>query len=257
MESIDKTSPGSWVYVSSGAGVLPKVGIHPDPPAPPPMLDEQKEEPDRVVMLRTRSRINRAIRASRGSKASKSALAHFRKSAGKDAVYQFDLGGAEGLEPVHAFMSFMFQSSVTSTAGSIYNGVLSTDPSGLVDWTSVAAAFQRYRIRKVTVAYQPNNKYSKAVICSPGYLISDYENATALGSRTSAVSYVDNVTFCSLEDQWQHVMSIPSFYPYDQWYDVSSPASMAWIKFYFDNLSASTSYGYITVKYDIEFLGRS
>jgi hypothetical protein len=171
---------------------------------------------------------------------------------------EFEFGAGVAPIPSLTRISLFLEGLVTSTAGGQFLSVFGNNPSSAIDWSSCSGLFQMYRVLGFTITFLPANRYNKVTtICTPGYVTVDWENSTALATAAEAVSLAEGLKFVTLEDPWEHKVVLPTEYPYNQWVDTSSPSSLAYMKFYFDYLSASTTYGRYVLKYDCEFLGRT
>jgi len=160
--------------------------------------------------------------------------------------------------PVVVRMKMNFTQNFNSTAAFVIQNQYDTQPNTVVEWTSLALIYQAYRTRRLTLKFVPDNRYSKATtLCTAGMVVSDYTGATgSLTSMALAANYVDDLTFCSLEDPWEHTLVLPMVAPYSEWIPTSTPVVVATIKSFFNGLSASSTYGTVILTYDVEFLGR-
>jgi hypothetical protein len=148
--------------------------------------------------------------------------------------------------------------AVTSSGAGFYNLVIGTDPSVAIDWSSFAAAFSAYRTVSVTVTFLPSNQYSKTTTnCSPGFVVTDWENIAALSTMASAASYPDSGDFVTLENGWCHRLAVPDRVPYNTWNDVATAVNYSFVKTYFEGLSVSTTFGRLYVEWEVDLLGRT
>ncbi len=221
-----------------------------DPPAPP--------IPESVPPAFSRLGVERKRAKARSARALARARPLSSKLTKELGLVEFSSGS--GLAPVASLSreKLNYEASLTSNIGGEIVYTLGTDPSIAVDWTAFTNLFERYRTLSVTVRYLPNNRYSKTTTtCVPGYVVSDWEASTALGTRNEALSQVDSCTFVSLEDPWEHKLVVPRQYPYNQWIPISASTNVAYVKAFFDGLSASVQYGRVFVTFEVELLARS
>lgn len=145
---------------------------------------------------------------------------------------------------------------VSSTAGSICANVYGSRPDSSGNWSSLAAAFDEYRVLTTKWMFFPNNRYTKtATACAPGLGVADHDNATALASRTDATRYT-STKLLSIEDPWKFTVSMSEIGDAG-FTDTSTPGNKFYFKVYFDGLSPSTNYGYVLMERRVQFRGLS
>lgn len=148
------------------------------------------------------------------------------------------------------------QATFSSTAGSINANVYGSRPDSSGNWSSLAAAFDEYRVLTTEWFFFPANRYTKtATACAPGIGVADHDNATALVSRTDATRYASS-ELLSIEDPWKYTISMQEIGDAG-FTDTSTPGNKYFFKLYFDGLSASTIYGYLLIRRRVQFRGLS
>lgn len=170
---------------------------------------------------------------------------------------QFDVGGKSTVRPKVIQMSFMSATTLASTAGGVINNVVGTDPTVATDWAVATTGFESYRTTKVTVIFLPLNRYTNVSIKNPGFIVTDFDDVTALASTATAISHVNAVTFVTWADPFEHTMVLPDLNPWNEWTTVGTGVNHGSIKFYGDTLSATATYGVFLTKYDVELLGQA
>ncbi len=105
------------------------------------------------------------------------------------------------------------------------------------------------------ITYKPWNRYSKVTTtCAPGFVVLDNESSSSLTSTSQAVAY-STTHFETLEDPFTVVARMSDTEQAD-FVATSAVASSQWIKFYFDGLSNSATYGSIYVQLMVQFKGQ-
>ncbi len=152
-------------------------------------------------------------------------------------------------------MELRWTDDIISSGAGVCNNVIANNPSLAEDWSSFAAIYNEYRVLGFRVTYKPWNKYSKVTTtCAPGFVVLDNESSSSLTSTSQAVAY-STVKFETLEDTFVHEARMSDTEQAD-FNATSSVASSQWIKFYFDGLSNSATYGTIYVQLMVQFKGQ-
>lgn len=149
--------------------------------------------------------------------------------------------------------------SLTSSVGGVLVPVYDNNPSGYLDWTSIAALWDEYRPLALQVKFRPYNRYSKTTtVTVPIYVVVDRDSTGAIGSKNAAVQY-ESCKTRSLDDPWtQGCKTIGiSGLTTTQWITTASPSATFCIKAYADGCSNSTTYGDVLVTLLIQVRGRN
>jgi len=160
--------------------------------------------------------------------------------------------------------------NLASNAGGIINPVYDQTMTTANAWTHLAASYDEFRVLGFQVEYFPNNRYTKVTtLCTPLVGVVDRDSNGALPSFAAGFQYASARMF-SLEDPWTDAKeykgsSVPSMkWKMDSVEDAvflttaaPTPTIKASIKFYGQNLTASTTYGIIIQRFIVEFRGRN
>jgi len=148
-----------------------------------------------------------------------------------------------------------FSSDVSGNITSVINN----DPSGYLDWSSVAALWDEYRPLALKVSFKPNNRYSKTVVVTvPLYVVVDRDSLGALASKNAAVQY-ESCNIRSLDDPWSKGVKTLgiSGLTTTQWITTAAPVGTFCIKTFATGCSNSTTYGDLFVTLLIQVRGRN
>jgi len=154
-----------------------------------------------------------------------------------------------------------------SSAAGIIAGAVSINPNGVPGWADLVEVFDEFRVLAVELEYFPRNRYSKTTtVCVPGYAYVDHSDSSTPGSAT-LLQEAESCRVMSLEDPWTDRFDFGgnkappltwrmSGIEEAEFLNTSSftqvPGS---IKYYFQNLSASTTYGLFFAHYLVQFRG--
>lgn len=156
-------------------------------------------------------------------------------------------------------MEMRYVIALTSDGSGVINHVFDNNPSGYLDWTSIANLWDEYRALSLFVEYKPNNRYSKTtVFTTPIYVLTDRDSTGVLTTKNDAVQY-ESTKIRSLDDPFSHgvkTKGTTGLSPYT-WITTASASATYCIKTYSSNLTASTTYGDIIVTLLIELRGRN
>jgi hypothetical protein len=163
------------------------------------------------------------------------------------------------LKPSKYYISLNNYGTITATGGGLITNVIASSPTSCVDWTYVASMFQDVRTLKITVCYQPVNRYNSTATFLPGlYVCSDWENNTALTTEANAASYIDSMSFCGLSDPWEHSITAPDYPPFSALAPVTAPVDIMWIKLFATGiLPVGGTMGKMLIRYDLELVGQT
>lgn len=148
---------------------------------------------------------------------------------------------------------------LTSTVGGVINTVVDNNPSGYLDWSSIAALWDEYRPLALRVSFKPNNRYSKTTtVTVPLYVVVDRDSTGVIASKNAAVQY-ESCSIKNLDDPWSKgakTIGISGLTT-TQFITTASPAATYCIKMYADSASNSTTYGDLFITLLIQVRGRN
>ncbi len=149
-----------------------------------------------------------------------------------------------------------------TTSGTNLTQVVAMDVSGTAGWSSFAALFDEYRVRRarlhVIPLYQSYGASATALAALPVICVIDYDDSTALASLTAAlqydthkIMYLGDADTCTMDSK----PACPEGQPDLAWVTTASPVSVFWWKFWsITNLvPATAAVGYCFIEFDIEF----
>lgn len=148
---------------------------------------------------------------------------------------------------------------LTSDVSGNITTVVDNNPSGYLDWTSIAALWDEYRPLALKVSFKPNNRYSKTTtVTVPMYIVTDRDSVGAIASKNAAVQY-ESCIIRSLDDPWSKgakTLGISGLTT-TQWITTASPSATYCIKMYATGASNSTTYGDLFITLLIQVRGRN
>jgi len=169
-------------------------------------------------------------------------------------------------EDVHCENLF-FEGTLTSSSTGVINNFYTNDPTNCLEWTTWVLLYEEFRVLAFELEYFPSNRYSKTTtVCIPGVGVVDKTGSGALSSLSNGFSH-GSCRVLSLEDPWTSRRDFagnkaPSF----TWRmssaeealftNTSTTLSNGAIKLFFANLSNSTQYGIILLRFLVQFRGR-
>jgi hypothetical protein len=138
------------------------------------------------------------------------------------------------------------------------------DVSGISGWSSFAALFDEYRVRKAKLVVMPGfiGLGSAAIGTGTGTtqfvrMVVDYDDSTAISSSTAALLYDTGVDFpLGSSVPAKHVLkALPEGQPDLAWVTTATPIVPFWFKFYnlFTGLTASSNVAIAYIEVDVEF----
>lgn len=147
--------------------------------------------------------------------------------------------------------------AVTSNGSGFAAFSLSDDPSGFVDWSHIAAAWDEYRVLALTMNYVPYNQYNTptATVVSSMFTVIDRDDATALTTEAAALEY-ESLKVFYLGRPFKRVVKMASIED-ASFITTASPVARNWIKGAGSGLTASTSYGKYWLTVLIQCRGRN
>jgi len=166
------------------------------------------------------------------------------------------------IEKVHRFDLKQIVTLTSSVGGVLDTGTnFTNNPSSAQDWSSVAALFDSYRVRKMSIRFFPTYPANTtAVVFSPYYLVMDPDSSTTpLSSANSAIQY-DNMVAVPLFETWAYesMFPLPMSTASNKvgWLDVGGVTATGGIYGYQAGLTVSTTYGTALVTFHVEFCDR-
>lgn len=137
--------------------------------------------------------------------------------------------------------------------------VVDNNPSGYLDWSSIAALWDEYRPLSLLVEFRPNNRYSKTTtVTVPIYVVVDRDSVGAIASKNAAVQY-ESCSTNSLDDPWRKgakTIGISGLTT-TQWITTASPSATYCIKMFASGCSLSTTYGDLLITLLVQVRGRN
>lgn len=145
---------------------------------------------------------------------------------------------------------------VSSDSSGVINLVVDNNPSGYLDWSSVAALWDDYRALSLYIEYFPYNRYSKTTTnCKPLYQVIDRDSTGILASVNAAIQY-ESCERKSIEDPWYRGVKMTDVLD-SQFITTASPSATFSIKSYQNGYSTSTTYGEVMITLLIQVRGRN
>jgi len=160
--------------------------------------------------------------------------------------------------------------SISSDATGRINTVLSMDPVGSAEWTSMSALYDEFRVLGARVRIISKQQYSAVNLTDMAVVVFDNDDTGVLTSLDAGTQYpeckVFNAVFGSVTTTRENTDGalVYSFMRPNSgkntsinWIDVAnSNQSLGSIKFFVTNLSGTTSYWVILLEWFCEFRGR-
>jgi hypothetical protein len=154
-------------------------------------------------------------------------------------------------------------SNLTTTAGSVLQTVIQMDSSGVSGWSSFAALFDEYRVRKAILHVLPGFMGDISVIGTGTgntqfvRMVVDYDDATAIASSTAAMLYDTGIDFPmgSHSPKVHKLIALPEGQPDLAWVTTATPSVPFWFKFYnlTTGMAASVNVGIAYIEVELEF----
>jgi hypothetical protein len=154
-------------------------------------------------------------------------------------------------------------SNLTTNGSSVLPTVIQMDVTGIASWSSFAALFDEYRVRKAHLHVLPTFMGSTTVIGTGTPTVQfirvavDYDDATAISSSTAALQYDAAINFplgSANPKEWL-LTALPEGQPDLAWVTTATPTVPFWFKFYnlSTGLTASANVGIAYIECDVEF----
>ncbi len=159
---------------------------------------------------------------------------------------------------------FTFRTGVTSlvTSGTNLLQVVGMDVTGVTAWSSLAAIFDEYRVRRAVLKMMPSyagfGASATTLAAMPIVVVVDYDDATALASLTNAMQY-DTSKIVYFGGSHPKVLTsehaLPEGQPDLAWVTTASPTVPFWFKFYSVTslVPSSAQVGTCFIEVEIEF----
>ncbi len=149
-----------------------------------------------------------------------------------------------------------------TTTGTNLTQVVAMDVTGIAAWSSFAAIFDEYRVKRavlhVVQNYSGYGASATTLAAMPVIVVIDYDDATALGSSTNALQY-DTLKIIHLgtskPGQHKSKPALPEGQPDLAWVTTSSPSIPFWWKFWSITtlVPATAAVGACWIECEIEF----
>lgn len=154
--------------------------------------------------------------------------------------------------------TFELHSTVTFTSdgSGVIAEVINNNPSGYIEWSSLAGLWDEYRPLSLTVQYHPTNRYSKsATVTKPYFQVIDRDSAGVIASVAGAAQY-GSCKLISLEDPWSETIRMSSIRD-ATFITTASPIATFYLKGYQSGFSNSTEYGQALITLLVQVRGRN
>lgn len=176
------------------------------------------------------------------------------------------IGAIRSKDDVLVCMEFREIASITTGGGvTTYSAAFANDPTGVPEWSSIAALFDGFRVLAMEIRYIPASYTGTALTGATLLCVLDYEDTTVLASQTAALQY-DSVAFRNIGTTtdplkvgwtfgpWRAKGSnLMMFNPVSATVPTQNRGS---IKFRADSLTASTGYGAVVCYRLVQLRGR-
>jgi len=148
--------------------------------------------------------------------------------------------------------------SFTASAGGTVASVLSDDPSASVDWASLSAVWDEYRVLGFTFHYMPFNRYTRASTdqIGPIFTVIDRDDATALTLESQALEYESLKVFYLGDPFTRQVRSMTSVED-STFITTATPVARNWLKLVCVNITPNLGVGRAWMDLLIQFRGRN
>jgi hypothetical protein len=147
--------------------------------------------------------------------------------------------------------------NLQATVGGVINTVVSNDPTGYNDWSSVSAVWDEYRVLGMKMIYYPYNKYNEptSTVVGPVFLVLDRDDGVAVASEALAINY-ESVKMKGLNEKWTFEGKMAGVTE-ATYITTASPVANMWIKTRADGVTISHSYGRYYIAALVQFRGRN
>lgn len=176
-------------------------------------------------------------------------------------IYRGPLSLPQGLQERQKITTVLHTApaSYSSNGGGTVSAVVPDDPSGAVDWTHLANAWDEYRVLGFTFHFIPFNKYNRSTTeqIGPIFHIIDRDDATALTTEAQAVEYESLKADYLGKAFTREVVCLTSVED-STFITTATPVARNWLKLVAQNITPSLgNVGRIWVDYLVQFRGRN
>ncbi len=176
--------------------------------------------------------------------------------AASSQIYKGPVISAAGREQadLHS-VNLMSVVDLVSSAANLIQNVYNDDPSGYSEWANFAALFHEYRVLGAEFKFYPQNRYSKSTtITRPMAIIVDRSTSAIVANYAGALNH-PSAKLKSLDDPFESSWRMENAEE-SAFEQTLAPVAKHWFKLYADTLSASTTYGIVTIVLLVQFRGR-
>jgi len=154
--------------------------------------------------------------------------------------------------------------NLTSTAGGEVTKVVSSDPTGMGSWSSMAGLYDRYRVLAIELFYEPNSQFNPfvtstatSVVRGAISVVADTTDAIALTSHAQASRW-GTWKFHNLARPFTAVVKASGKLLMQYNATASTPPVLMSIKMYAGTgLAVSTTYGILVTRMLIQFASQT
>jgi len=144
------------------------------------------------------------------------------------------------------------------TAGSGAIGfVVSDDPSGAVDWASLATIWDEYRVLGFTFNFHPYNRYNQnsANTTGPLFTVIDRDDGTVLTTEAQCLEFESLIVY-NIDSPFKREIYSMTAIEDASFITTATPVARTWFKLVGTGLT-SISYGKYWITHMIQFRGRN
>jgi len=146
---------------------------------------------------------------------------------------------------------------VSSNGSGAVLGTYTDDPSGYIDWSSLAAVWDEYRVLSMTVHWLPYNKYNHPTnaIVGSGFSALDRDDVTSLTTESTILEY-SSARAHLLTDKWSRTCKMAGIQD-SQWITTATPVPTKCVKFVSQGNTPSFLFGKVYIEALVQFRGRN
>lgn len=174
-------------------------------------------------------------------------------------IYKGPIKTLKNVNEESTFVLFAAQSmDLSSSVGGVISQSFGSWPSGIADWSNVAATFHEVRTLGFRLKYQPSNKYNRGTVTTrPIVSVVDHTDPGVVPSYAAGANHESNQLH-SLDDAFTVTAKMTGTEEAEFQDVATAPATgnRFYIKLYSDGLSFSASYGIVFLEYRIQVRGR-
>lgn len=186
-----------------------------------------------------------------------SSLAFFKQPASVAVpTYNGPVGGAamrDANAPIVVTLTLV--SLATATAGGVFAGFASADPTGATGWAGWAARYGDYRVLGLEVEFNPSNPdtvpTASTLSRSPIATAVSRADVTAPTSYATCMQYASSMMH-SPSRKWRRVVKMDGIEE-SGWTVTGSAVSFFGVKFYTDTNTANAALGLLVQRYTVQF----